>query len=250
VRLLSAEVLKLVRRRGMMIWSVLLTAGSTVIAVAVLLALHAVNPDRHGPAGGAENLRNLTHLLAGLATVAAIIVGATGGSQDVSNGVFRDLVVTGRSRSTLFAVRAPGVLLVVLPLALAGYAIAVGDATLFAGGLSGPSGHEIVRGLEYVLATTTVNALLAVGLAAFLSSRVVVGVLIAWNALIGPLLVSIGSLGGARRALDSAALEHFTPDPATRPSVAISTVGALAVLACWSAAALGAGRWWTERRDA
>jgi hypothetical protein len=250
MRLVSAEVLKLVRRRGLMTWALLLAVGSTLLAVVILVALHAANPDRHGPAGGADNLRNLTHLLAGLGTVAAIIVGSTGGSQDVANGVFRDLVVTGRSRSTLFAVRTPGVLLVLLPMVLLAYAIAVADAWLFAGGLPHPTGHELARGLEYTLAATVTNAVLAVGLAAFLSSRVVTGVLIAWNAIVGPLLVAIGSLGGARKAIDTAAIEQFTPDPGAQPSVTMSTAVALAVLLCWVAVAFGAGRWWTERRDA
>jgi hypothetical protein len=250
VRLVRAEVLKLGRRRGLMIWSLLLTVGASLIAATILLVLHAVNPGRHGPAGGAENLRNLTHLLGGLGAVAAIILGATAGSQDVANGVFRDLVVTGRSRSALFAVRVPGVLAALLPLVVAGYAVAVADATLFAGGLPKPGGHEIALGLEYVLAATIVDALLAVGLAALLSSRVVIGVLIAWGAIVGPLLVAIGSLGGARRVIDSAAVEHFTPDPAVRPSVTMSTFAAVVVLACWAGVALGIGRWWTERRDA
>lgn len=250
MRLVSAEVLKLVRRRGLMVWALLLTVGAAVLAVGILLALHAANPGRHGPAGGTENLRNLTHLIAGLGTVAAIIVGATGGSQDVANGVFRDLVVTGRSRSALFAVRAPGVLLVVLPMVVASYAIVVGNSLLFAGGLPHPTGHTIVLGLEYLLAAAVTNAVLAVGLAAFVSSRIVTGVLIAWSAIVGPLLVAIGSLGDARKAVDSAAIEHFTPDPADRPSVVMSAATALLVLACWIAASLGAGRWWTERRDA
>jgi hypothetical protein len=147
-------------------------------------------------------------------------------------------------------VRTPGVLLVLLPMVLAAYAIAVADATAFAGTLPLPTAHELTRGLEYTLAATITNAVLAVGLAAFLSSRVVTGVLIAWNAIVGPLLAAIGSLGSARKAIDTAAIEQFTPDPATQPSVTMSVAAALAVLVCWTAVALGAGRWWTERRDA
>lgn len=250
MRLLSAEVLKLVRRRGLMTSVALLTVGATLLAIVILLSLHAANPARHGPAGGEDNLRNLTHLLTGLGVVAAIMLGATGGSQDVANGVFRDLVVTGRSRSTLFAVRTPGVLAVLVPLVLLGYAIAVANAFLFAGGLPHPSGDVVGRGLVYVLVSTVVNAAVAVGLAAFLSSRVVIGVLIAWNAIVGPLLVQIGSLGGARRIVDIAAFEHFTPDTASSPTVAMGTFAAIAVLVCWTAVPLAAGRWWTERREA
>ena len=56
-----------------------------------------------------------------------------------------------------------------------------------------------------------VNIIIAVGLASFTSSRVVVGVLIAWNAIVSHLLIAIGSLGSARKAIDVGATEHFAP---------------------------------------
>ena len=77
MRLIFAEVLKLVRRRGLMIWSLLLTVGAVLVAEIIIIVLHAVNPDHHGPAGGRTNLENYTFLLAGLGNVAAIIIGAT-----------------------------------------------------------------------------------------------------------------------------------------------------------------------------
>src|SRR5262249_6682787 len=76
MNLLTAEILKLRKRRGLMIWSSLLTVGSVVVAYGVLLGLHAFNPDHHGPAGGVENLQNLMWLLANLRRVAAVPVGA------------------------------------------------------------------------------------------------------------------------------------------------------------------------------
>ena len=47
MRLVAAEILKLRRRRALMIWSALLTVGPTLVAYAVLLSLHATNPDKH-----------------------------------------------------------------------------------------------------------------------------------------------------------------------------------------------------------
>jgi len=58
MRLVAAEILKLRRRRGLMIWSLLLALGPTIVAYVVLLALHAANPDKHGPAGTIDNLQN------------------------------------------------------------------------------------------------------------------------------------------------------------------------------------------------
>ena len=42
MRLVRAEVLKLVRRRGLMAWSLILTVGSVLVAEIVLLVIHAV----------------------------------------------------------------------------------------------------------------------------------------------------------------------------------------------------------------
>jgi hypothetical protein len=250
MRLIRAEVLKLVRRRGLMIWSLLLTVGSVLVAEIVLVTLHAVNPDRHGPAGGASNLEHFVFLLVGLGNVAAIIIGATAGTQDVSNGVFRDLVVTGRKRATLFNVRIPGALAVFLPMLAIGFVVAIGGAFLLAGNLPHPTGSNIAKYIEYALATTVVNIIIAIGLAAFTSSRVVVGVLIAWNAIVSHLLLAIGSLGSARKAIDVGATEHFAPRHAVDPQVLMSTGTALLVLVLWSAVFIGAGRWWTNRIDA
>ena len=36
------------------------------MTVIILVALHAANPDKHGPAGGSENLKNVAFLLGGL----------------------------------------------------------------------------------------------------------------------------------------------------------------------------------------
>jgi hypothetical protein len=97
---------------------------------------------------------------------------------------------------------------------------------------------------------TTVDVILAIGLAAFASARVVVGVLIAWNAIVSHLLISLHSLGGARKLIDVAAAEHFLPAGADTSAIEMSTATALAVLVLWSAVFMVAGRYWTERRDA
>jgi hypothetical protein len=250
MRLIGAEVLKLVRRRGLMAWSLLLTVGTVLIAEVVLVVLHAVNPDHHGPAGGASNLDGTVFLASGLGTVAAILIGATAGTQDVSNGVFRDLVVTGRKRSTLFNVRVPGALAVFLPILALGLGLAIACSFLFAGGLRNASGATIAKYVEYSVAITVINVIVAVSLGAFASSRVVVGVLIAWNAIVSHLLLEISSLGGARKFIDVAAAEHFLPlnDGATR--IAMSSVAAVLILLGWALVFTRAGRWWTTRQDA
>ena len=249
VPLIRAEALKLVRRRGLMAWSLVLTVGAPLVAEVVLIALHTVNPAKHGPAGGATNLEHLVFLLTGLGNAAAIILAATAGSQDVSNGVFRDLVVTGRSRSTLFNVRVPGTALVYYPMLATGFAIAIGGAFLLAGREPLPAWHDVGLDLLYAFCITFVDLVAAIGLAAFVSSRVVVGVLIAWNAIVSHLLLAIGSLGGARKAIDVAAAEHFAPSHLVDGRVTMSGATAVIVLAVWIAVFLRAGRFWTVRSD-
>jgi hypothetical protein len=249
MRLLSAEILKLRRRRGLILWCSLLTVGSVVIAYGALVALHAANPAGHGPAGGASNLQNLMWLLISLSSVAATILGTTAGSQDVSAGVFRDLVVTGRSRRTLFRVRFPGALAVFVPMLAAGYGLAVGGAFAFAGGLPTPTLHQIASyGLSVALACVVTLAV-AVSLGAMLPSRIATGVLIGWNAIVAGLLMSIPNLGQARDAIDVAAAAHFAPE-LYKSTVPMSAGTALIVLALWVGVALRAGTWWTKRLDA
>ena len=250
MRMIGAEALKLRRRRGLMIWSVLLTIGVIATVEAVLVVLHAVNPDHHGPAGGVSNFRGAAETLALLGTVTAILIGATAGSQDVTNGVFRDLVVTGRKRSTLFNVRIPGALIVLLPMVLIAFAVAVAFGFLAAGDLPNPSANLVGRELVYVLAYSLVNLVMAIGFAAFVSARIVIGVLIAWNTAITHILISFHTLGSARKLIDVAAIEHFLPDASSGQQVAMSTATAIIVLIAWAAVFSSAGRWWTTRRDA
>ena len=75
MRLVKAEILKLVRRRGTMIWCLLLTIGSVIVTEAILLILHAANGTKHGPAGGTTNLDHLVFVIGGLGTVAVLAAG-------------------------------------------------------------------------------------------------------------------------------------------------------------------------------
>jgi len=249
MRLVSAEMLKLVRRRGLMIWSLVLTVGVVLVTQIIIIALHAANPAHHGPAGGRSNLDAYTTLVALLGTVTSILIGATAGTQDVSNGVFRDLVVTGRPRGTLFGVRVPGALLVFLPMLAIGLGLAIGVTYGFGSEGPTPSASYAWHSAAYAVALTVVNLVIAIGLASFMSSRVVVGVLIAWNTIVAHLLLAPSIFGSARKLIDIAAAEHFSPAITDSP-VTMTTTTAVLVLLGWMAVFFFAGRWWTQRRDA
>ena len=72
-------------------------------------------------------------VVAMLTVICGILVGATVGTADVTSGVFRDLVVTGRSRIDLYAARVPAGLALVLLAAAAGFAIVAATGYLSAG---------------------------------------------------------------------------------------------------------------------
>ena len=73
---------------------------------------HSSTPAEHGPAGGIDRLHRRRCALLALffGPLAAILIGVEAGAGDASAGVFRDLVVTGRSRLALFASRVPAAL--------------------------------------------------------------------------------------------------------------------------------------------
>ena len=80
----------------------------------------------------------------------AILIGSAAGTQDVSNGVFRDLVVTGRPRSTLFDVRIPGAMIVFASMLAAGGILAFAVVYLLAGSNASPSGSYVWHTIAYV----------------------------------------------------------------------------------------------------
>jgi hypothetical protein len=182
--------------------------------------------------------------------LAGILIFTTAGSQDQSAGVFRDLVVTGRSRTALFLARVRGALVVYLPVVATAFVLAVAASYAFAGGEPTLSAADVAGYGEWLAATALLNVVLGVSLASIVSSRVAVGVLLAWNAVVTPLLLAIGDLGGVRAAIGTAAAQHFAPPGPATTQIAMSTATALLVLALWIAIPLGAGARVTKRRDA
>jgi ABC-type transport system involved in multi-copper enzyme maturation permease subunit len=250
-RLVFAEALKLRKRRALMGWTIFLTSGAIILVYSILAILHGANPHHHGPAGGATNFPHAVQLLGGLGGAAAIILGATGGSQDISSGVFRELVVTGRSRVELFFARWRGALLVFAPLLALAFGFAVLGAFVFAGNTPNPSGAAIGHAAAWVAAHTLVSLTIAVGLASVISARIVIGVVLAWNAIVSPLLGQISLLGFSRKGLYTAAANRLDPSITGRDGlIHMSTGTAILVLLVWAALFLALGAWWTQRRDA
>jgi ABC-type transport system involved in multi-copper enzyme maturation permease subunit len=254
-RLISAEILKLRKRRGLLWSSIALVIGPQLVAYTILAVLHAVDPAKYDPAGGVDNLTGGIQVLLTLGLVAAIMIGATAGAGDLAAGVFRELVVTGRSRIQLFSVRVPGGLALLLPLAAISFAGSAIACVLLAGNLEPPSTSLLVKAGLWTLLGFTLQFALALGVASLVGSRsITIGVVLAWQLVVAPLLVAFSKLGMAREFFPNAAFDRLAPGPfadsGSPDNVPMSVAAAVVVLIGWFLVPLVVGAWRTATRDA
>jgi ABC-type transport system involved in multi-copper enzyme maturation permease subunit len=136
LRMFDADLLKLRKKRGMLIWGLVLALLPVVILFAVKAIQHSSNPAQYGPAGGTSGYSDGLRLLSAFfGPLAAILIGVEAGVGDSAAGVFRDLVVTGRSRLALFASRVPAALAVCWLVMIPGYLLVLLGSYAFASGL-------------------------------------------------------------------------------------------------------------------
>ena len=253
-RLLSAELLKLRKRRGHVVSAFALTELPRVIAYTILLSLHAANPAKHGPAGGLQNFSDSIDLLMMLSVIAAILIGSTLGASDLSSGVFRELVVTGRPRLALFAARIPAGLAFVWAFVGTGFVLTATGSNVFAGSLHKPGGALLLETGGWLALVSALALVLALGVSAVVGSRgTTIGIVFAWQIVVTPLLVQIKALGSSREGLLGAATERLRPggllnDPTIEFGMTIAV--AAVVLVAWTAVPLALGAWRTATRDA
>lgn len=254
--LVRADLLKLRKNRGVVAASAAMTIGPMVIAYAILVILHAANPDHHGPAGSIANLGHGVGLLALIGSVGAVLVGAAAGAGDLGSGVFRELVVTGRSRLALFASRVPGGIALLVPLVAAAFTIAAVATVGFAGSLPAPSAALLAEAGLWVTLEIAFYFVVALGLASLLGSRAqTIGILLAWRLAVTPILLSISVLGAGRDAIPGAAFERLAPHALNEyvrqgPALSMSIGVALVTIVLWTAVAVALGAWRTATRDA
>ena len=252
-RLVTAELLKLRKRRGLVVSTLVLTVLPMVVAYIVLAVLHATDPAKHGSPGGLQNFSGSMEVLAQLSAVAAILVGATLGAGDLGAGVFRELVVTGRSRLALFVARVPAGLGLLLPFYGAAFAVTATASTIFTGSSEAPGGAVLAHSAGWLALVTAPSFALALGVSSLLGSRATtIGVLLGWQLLAMPLLVQFEALGALREGFVDAATNRLAPSALVDASgsVPMSIEAALLVLFAWIAVPLVAGAWRTGTRDA
>jgi len=124
VGMIATRFMELRKRRGLIITLALVTIGIPTVFLVIRLVLHGVAPKSYGPAGGYSTY---TALVSGVLYIFGFIVaatlGATAGSVDLTEGMFRHLVVTGRSRLALYLARIPAGLAIIVPLVAVGFTI-------------------------------------------------------------------------------------------------------------------------------
>jgi ABC-type transport system involved in multi-copper enzyme maturation permease subunit len=259
LQMFGADFLKLRKKRSTVIWALVLALLPVIVLFVVGAIQHSSEPSSHGPAGGVESFETGVRLLGGLffGPLVAILIGVEAGTGDLSAGVFRDLVVTGRSRIALFASRLPAALLLCWSVILAAYALILIGTFALAGNLPTPDAALVLNGFGFLLLATGVLCAVAVGFSSLTGSKPAsIIALIAWQLVASPLIASIGSLGSGRDAVLSQALSHFSPvgldDGGGRHGTVLAMSGdtALLVAIAWLVVFLGLGAWRTRTMDA
>jgi ABC-type transport system involved in multi-copper enzyme maturation permease subunit len=255
LRMTGADLLKLRKKRGTLIWVLVLALLPVVVLFAVKAIQHSSNPVKYEAAGGTGGFTDGLRLLClFFGPLAAILVGVEAGTGDASAGVFRDLVVTGRSRLALFASRVPAALGVCWSVMISGYVLVLLGTFAFASNLPTPDTALVLNGFAFTLLSTGVVCVVAVGFASLTTSKpAAITALIGWQLVASPLIANISSLGSGRDAVLSQAIAHFSPvhvGGGRGATVTMSQGTGLLVIVAWLAVFLALGAWRTRTMDA
>lgn len=223
MRLVNAELLKLRRRTGL----VTATLGVTVVPAILVQAFDAGFTEGFG-------------VIAMLTVVAGILVGASVGTADETSGVFRDLVVTGRSRLDLFMARVPAGLALVLLAAAAGFALIA-------------EGDKLVECAAWLALVGATSYALSLGVATLVGSPgQAIAMLLALWLVVTPFVQNVESLAWLQDGLLIMGLDRVMPSELHEgePAYTMSLAGGIAVILAWTVVPLLAGAWRTLTRDA
>ncbi len=253
-QMVGAEILKVRRNRPVMAFALLLTVGILVLMYGYVAIKHASNPLQNEAAGGTLGMhRGIRDLGEFFGMLAAVLIGAEVGTADLSSGVFRDLVTTGRSRLALFGVRLPAAAIVTLCLSALSYALVLAATFVFADGTATPGLGVILQGAGWIALSNVVVTAVAVGVGSLTGSRALtLTAVIGWQAILTNVLVNVTSLGSARDALLTPALTNLEPlnFGSSDNTVGMATGVAVLVIGAWFVVPQLLGAWRTRTQDA
>jgi hypothetical protein len=269
VPLIGVKFLELRRRRVLMAVTAAFTVGTPVIFYGIREIYHVSDPAHSGPAG-ADAFANVVTLMAEFGFIVAVMLGATAGTSDLTDGMFRHLVITGRSRLALYLARIPAGLSILLFLAAVGFTVTA-LATAF---LSGPEPASVVAALPGDLARSglwleldlTIGFAVGLGLGSLMGQRTVPVVLLTvWQIIITPALADhvLPHLINAQRIIVGVAMDQLKPavlaggvtlgpgggiQPRALPPM--PTWAMTAIIVGWILGWLAIGAWKMATRDA
>lgn len=252
-QMIGADLLRLRKKRGFMALTLAVVLVPLVVWTGYGVIEHASNPAQYGPVGGLDHFAKMLTLL-GVFTgpVASVLIGAEAGAGDLAAGVFRDNVLTGRSRLSLFLARIPAALAVMLGVIGIGFAFGLAVTFGFAGGLATPSLSLILESAAWLALANGLVCVIAIGMAALTGSRPgTITALVGWELVLSPMLVQSASLGSLRRGLLDGVLLFLKPGPmAGAPLVLMPVAVAVLVAALWLLVLPALGAWRMQTRDA
>jgi hypothetical protein len=193
VPLIGAKLLELRKRRTLMIVTVAFTVVLPVLFYGFRLAFHLADPVHYAPAGAPNAFATAGTVMDEFGFIIAVALGATAGTADLTDGMFRHLVITGRSRLALYLARIPAGLSILLSLAAAGFTVAC-LVTAFLGsplpaGAVTPSPGDMADAGLWLELDLVIGFALGLGLGSLMGQRTVpVILLIMLEIIITPLL--------------------------------------------------------------
>jgi ABC-type transport system involved in multi-copper enzyme maturation permease subunit len=251
-QMFTAEVLKLRRNRSLMAFAFVLSVVVVCVFFGYKEIRHASNAVLFAPAGGLDSFERAVQFLGVLfGALAAILIGAEAGTADISSGVFRDLVATGRSRLALFFVRAPAAYAVALAFTAAAFLLALAATFALAGSQPTPTTTQILQSAGWTALANLALVTLAVGVGSLTGSRTLtLTAVIGWQTVATQLILNVSSLGSVRDGLLNASLSQVYPFRGFADGVTMATAVAVAVLASWWTIPTALGAWRTRTQDA
>jgi ABC-type transport system involved in multi-copper enzyme maturation permease subunit len=251
MQMIGADILKVRKKRSTMAWAFLLALFSQVVYFGIHELTKSSGPGSESVGGVHGFSHGLDLLCFFAAPLAAVLIGTEAGAGDSTAGVFRDLVVTGRSRLALFATRAPAALALVLPLITLGFGLLCLGTFALAEGAPTPGASTLMWGWLFALLANGVLCVVAVGLSTLFDSKpATITALIGWQLVLSPIVVGVTSLGSVREALLDAPLLHIDPVGGHDVHIAMSLAAIVATLALWPLIATALGAWRARTMDA
>ncbi len=263
--LISAKFLELRKRRVLTTVTVAFTIALPVTFYGIRLIYHLGDPARYAPAGAPDAFATAGTVMDEFGFIIATALGATAGTADLTDGMFRHLVITGRSRLALYLARIPAGLSILLSLAAAGFTVAC-LVTAFLGSphTASASASDMVRSGLWLELDLVIGFTVGLGLGSLMGQRTVpVILLIVLEIIITPALADHALpyflngerlvVGVAMDQLKPAALAggtHIGPGPGALHMPPMPTWAVITVIAGWIIGWSAIGAWKMATRDA